>query len=225
MKLAALISGGKDSVYAAYLAKHDSHEIKYLLAVIPESDESWMFHHPNIELTKLQAEAIRIQILTEKTRGEKEKELEDLKTLISRIKDDIDGVITGAVASRYQSERLKKICDEFGLKLVSPSWNRDLESYWDELIDNDFEIIIVSVAAQGLGKEWLGRKMDKNAVAKLKEVARKNKINIAGEGGEFETFVLNCPLFKKRIEIIKSETKWDDKTQTGQFHITEAKLS
>jgi len=52
MKLATLLSGGKDSTYALYSALKQGHEIKYLVTIFPESKESWMFHHPCIELTK-----------------------------------------------------------------------------------------------------------------------------------------------------------------------------
>ncbi|MFH0889692.1 MAG: diphthine--ammonia ligase [Candidatus Aenigmatarchaeota archaeon] len=224
MKLAALVSGGKDSLYAIYLAKKQGHSVECILLMIPETNESWMFHHPNAWIVKLHAESMGVKILTAFTKGEKEKELEDLKALISKARSGVDGIVSGAVASRYQSDRLKNICDEFGLEIISPLWGRDLNTYWEELLDNGFEIIITSVSAQGLGKEWLGRSMDKKATEELKTIAKKNKMNLAGEGGEFETLVLNCPLFKKRIKISKSETKWDSKMQTGQFLITEATL-
>ncbi|MEA3255567.1 MAG: diphthine--ammonia ligase, partial [Candidatus Altiarchaeota archaeon] len=113
MKLAALTSGGKDSLYAIYLAKKKGGDIKYLLSMKPQSSESYMFHHPNIELTGLQAELMEIPLITEETEGVKEEELKDLKRLISRVKDDVDGVLTGAIASNYQRERIDKICRGF----------------------------------------------------------------------------------------------------------------
>ncbi len=224
MKLAALISGGKDSVYAMYLAKKQGHSVDYVLSMTPETGESYMFHHPNAWVTKLQAESMNAKIITGFTKGEKEKELDDLKDLIAKVCNDVDGLVTGAVASKYQADRIKKICGDLGIESVSPLWGINLETYWEKLLWSDFEIIIVSVSAEGLGKEWLGRKMDSEAVADLKAAAKQNKINLAGEGGEFETLVVNCPLFSRRIRVIKSETRWDSKTDTGQFIVTEAGL-
>lgn len=102
MRLAVLFSGGKDSTYATLLAMKEGHEIRYLVTMLPEKQDSWMFHWPAVELTELQAEAIGIKQIAQKTSGEKEKELEDLKNTLGKIKNEIDGVVSGAIASSYQ---------------------------------------------------------------------------------------------------------------------------
>ena len=96
MKLAALLSGGKDSLYAAYQC--NAHEIKYVISVISENPESYMFHVPNIHLVEEQASLMGIPYLQAQTKGEKEKELDDLRAVLQAA--CIDGVVTGAVASR-----------------------------------------------------------------------------------------------------------------------------
>jgi len=169
MKLAALISGGKDSLYALYTMSK-KHEIAYLLTVFPERDDSYMFHHPNLSLTKLQAEAMGIPLLTRVTKGEKEKELEDLKRLFSKVKDRVDGIVSGALASRYQKQRIDKLCEELGLKSLAPLWGISGEELWKQLLENKFEVIVTSVAAMGLSKEWLGRKIDHEAFEELKKM-------------------------------------------------------
>lgn len=208
MKLAALVSGGKDSIFAIYAMKHKSHEITHILTMMPARPDSYMFHHPNVHLTAMQAEIMGIPQITGKTKGEKEKELKDLEALIAKVKGKVDGIVTGALYSNYQKERIDTIAKKLGLKSEAPLWNMDLVKYWKMLLENKFEVIITAVAAEGLDESWLGRKIDKKAVKELVEISKKNKINIAGEGGEFETFVLDCPLFSKKIEIVEAHKEW-----------------
>lgn len=214
MRLAALASGGKDSTFALYKAMQEN-EIKYLVTIFPESQESWMFHHPCIELTKLQADALGIKQIINKTKGEKEKELEDLKDALSEIKDEVEGVVSGAVASNYQKSRIDKICNELGLKSLAPLWQRDPEELLEEGIESGFDIIITGVSSDGFDKSWIGRKLDQKAVEDLKDLRQKFGINICGEGGEYESLVLDCPAFKKKIKILDSEKVWDEKTNSG----------
>ena len=223
MRLAALFSGGKDSTYALFLASK-THEIKYLVTIFPESKESWMFHHPCIELTSLQAKAMGIEQIIQKTRGEKEKELEDLKKTLERIKNEVEGVVSGAIQSEYQKTRIDRICEELKLKSLTPLWHKDAEQLLREEIKEGFEIIMTGVFAEGLDESWLGRKIDLKAVEELKELRKKYGINLAGEGGEFETLVLDCPLFKKKIEILEAKKNWDEGTNSGYLIVKNARL-
>ncbi len=208
MKLAALVSGGKDSIFAIHAMKQKGHQITHIITMMPERADSYMFHHPNVHLTAIQAELMGIPQITGKTKGEKEKELKDLEELIEKVKGKVDGIVTGALYSNYQKERIDAIAKKLGMKNEAPLWNIDLVKYWEMLLENKFEVIITAVAAEGLGESWLGRIIDKKAVKELVEISKKNKINIAGEGGEFETFVLDCPLFSKRIEVVEAHKEW-----------------
>ncbi len=223
MKLAALISGGKDSLYAIYLAKKQGYDVTYLLSMISQSSESYMFHHPNINLTKVHAEIMGIPLLVEETLGEKERELADLERLISKVKNEVDGILTGAIASNYQMERIDRICRRSGLKSISPLWHINPERYWNDLLNSGFRIMISSVSAEGLGEKWLGRIIDEKAINELKELNRKIKIHLGFEGGEAETLVLDCPMFRRRIEVIEAKKKWDG--QSGTYIINSTKLS
>lgn len=223
MRLASLVSGGKDSLYATYLMMKEGHEIKYLITIFPERQDSWMFHHPCIELTKLQAEAMGIKHIMKKTKGEKEKELEDLKDALISVKD-IDGAVSGALYSEYQKTRIEKICEELKIKSITPLWNKDPERMLKEQIESGFEIIITGVSVEGLDKTWMGRKINLDTIEELKEINRKFGVNLAGEGGEFETLVLDCPLFKKKIKILDSTPVWDSKTNSGYLEVKNAVL-
>lgn len=223
MRLAALFSGGKDSTFSIYLAKQEGHEVKYLGTVISENPDSFMYHTPNIGMAFLQSQCLGIQLVSVKSSGEKEKEVGDLKSLLKGLQ--VDGVLAGAIASKYQYGRVKKVCDELSLKVVTPLWGMNQEELVKKMIESGFEIIITAVAAEGLGRSWLGRKIDSKALKELKELNKKHGINIAGEGGEYESLVLDCPLFKKRIEVTDSEEVWDEKTGSGKLIIKDAKLA
>ncbi|MFP4045814.1 MAG: diphthine--ammonia ligase [Candidatus Aenigmatarchaeota archaeon] len=219
MKLAALLSGGKDSLLAIDQVK-DEHEVKYLIS-IDSVENSMLLHTENIELVKLQAEAMNTPLIFR--RCSESEELETLEGTIGEVKDEVGGVVSGAIASEYQRDRIKSICDKFGLESLTPLWNMDEEKLMNTVLQRDFEVMITKVAAEGLGREWLGRTIDKKTVRELKELERKYRIHLAGEGGEFETLVLDSPFFEKKVDVVESEENWDSKTKSGLLRI-KAKL-
>ena len=203
MKAGVLFSGGKDSCYATYLAKKTGHELACLISIFSENKESYMFHTPSIEKTKQQAQVMKVPLIIQKTKGEKEKELEDLEKAIKLAKEKygINAIISGAIASNYQKLRIEDICKKLNLKSITPLWHKDEIGYLKELVDNNFKIVIVGIFAYPLDKSWLGRIINEKFIKEVKELKEKYKIHPAGEGGEFETFVLNCPLFEKLLKI------------------------
>jgi len=225
MKLATLVSGGKDSLYAMFLAKKEN-EISVIVSIKSENPESYMYHVPNVDLVKLQAESMNIPIIFKKSKGIKEEELEDLKNALKEAKKKygIEGVVSGAIYSKYQKTRVDAICQELGLVSLAPLWNAKTGKLWKDMIDNKFEIIIVAVAAGGLDQKWLGREIDKKAVVELTNLHDTCYVCTGFEGGEAESLVLDCPMFSKKIKIIESEIKWDNKTQSGELIIKKAEL-
>ncbi len=224
-KLGVLWSGGKDSAFAAFTVKQMNYDLTCLISIKSKNPDSYMFHTPNISLVERQAEAMGIPLVCVETAGEKEIELEDLKTAIKEAKEKhhISGIITGALFSSYQRDRVDKICDELGLKNFCPLWHIDQELEMRGLLKNNFEIIFSSIAAEGLDKSWVGRKISQADVDKLAEINKKVGINIAGEGGEFESLVLDCPLFKKKLVITESELK-EESTNVARFIVKKAEL-
>lgn len=221
MNLVALFSGGKDSTYAIQEALKQGHEIKYLATIHSENSDSFMYHTINIGLTFMQSRCMGIQFVSKESKGIKEEEVHDLEILLGGL--DVDGVVCGAVASKYQRERIEEVCKKLNLKLLAPLWGKDPEKLLTNMIKDGFEIIIVNVAAQGFDESWLGRKIDKKTIKDLKELNEKYGVNMVGEGGEMETFVLDCPLFKKKLEVTKAEKKWED--NNGKYVITDAKFA
>jgi ABC transporter with metal-binding/Fe-S-binding domain ATP-binding protein len=223
MKLAVLFSGGKDS-YLSHQYASQNHEISCLLTLYPERDDSWMFHTPAIEWTKLQAEALGIHHLTSKTSGVKEKELEDLYLLINSAISEysIEGIVTGALASVYQATRIQRICNRLNLWCFNPLWHMPQKLLLGELLSNGIESVITGVAAEPLDEKWLGRHIDLESIKELVSLESKYAINPAGEGGELESFVLNAPLFKRPIKILESTKHYSN--FSGRLEINEAKL-
>jgi predicted ATP pyrophosphatase (TIGR00289 family) len=220
---AVLFSGGKDSIMACYESINNGDNLAYLLSMESENDESYMFHVPNIHLTNLIAEAIDVPIIKSKTQGIKEKELDDLKYNLSKLKDKgVEVIYTGTLFSLYQKSRIDNICEELALKSISPLWQVNEEEYMNKIIDLGFEIIISSVSAYGLDKSWLGKKIDKDVLEELKKFNCKYGINIAFEGGEGETLAIDGPIFKKRIKIEEAEIIWN--VDNGVYNIKKASL-
>jgi len=207
MRVAALFSGGKDSVFAVYIAQHYGWDVSHLVSLLPKKPDSWMFHSINIHQTSLLAKALGIPIIQQVTAGEKESELEDLTTILEKLK--VDGVISGAIASEYQRTRIEKICYNFGIKSFTPLWHKNQELLVRDQVKAGFHIIIVGVFAEGFDETWLGRTIDQDTIADLVHLQKKKGINVAGEGGEYETLVLSGPLFSQRLVIDESEKHWN----------------
>jgi len=221
MRVAVLATGGKDSALALYRILNGNYEVVYLVSMIPLREDSWMFHYPNIHLVDLFAEAVEIPLVKAETSGIKEKEVEDLKRLIESL--DVEGIVSGAIASSYQKTRINGICKQLKLKCITPLWHENPLNILREILDLKFEVIITGVYAYGFGMEWLGRKIGENTVKALRELNRRYSISLVGEGGEYETLVLDAPFFQnKKIKIVKTEKVWEN--QSGYLLVNEAKL-
>jgi predicted ATP pyrophosphatase (TIGR00289 family) len=220
MRVAVLVSGGKDSALALYHTLESKHEVACLASIIPLKEDSWMFHYPNIRLVDLFSEAVGIPLVKAESPGVKEEEVEDLKRLIERL--NVEGVVTGAIASTYQKSRIDMVCEQLGLKSIAPLWHRDPLTILKELVDLNFNAVIMGVYAYGFTKDWLGKRIDAHAISALEELSKQYGVSLVGEGGEYETLVLDGPIFKKRIKIIDIETVW--KHESGCFRVKKAVL-
>lgn len=225
MKIAALFSGGKDSTYSIFLAKQMGHEISCLLNIVPYSDESLIFHYPNVRLTSLLSQSLNIPLLHAATTGiEKTTEISILDSLIlnSIEKYSISGLVHGGINSNFQRRIFQKICDKYDIQLISPIWKTNPNDYLSSLIEDGFKVMITSVSAMGLDVKWLGVVLDGKSLSELKYLSEKYQFNLTFEGGEGETLVLDCPLYTKKLHITKFVKKWDG--QRGTFEILNAIL-
>jgi diphthine-ammonia ligase len=220
MRVAALFSGGKDSVFSVYITQQYGWEVSHLVSLFPKKPDSWMFHSINIHQTSLLAKAIGIPLVTRETTAEKEAELEDLIQVLQNL--EVDGVVSGAIASEYQRTRIEKVCDMLGIKSFSPLWHKNQELLLRDQVKAGFHIIIVGVFAEGFDETWLGRTIDQDTIERLVILHKKHGINIAGEGGEYETLVLSGPFFSKQVMIDESEKEWN--RDSGVFRVKTAHL-
>ncbi len=212
MRLAALFSGGKDSARALELAMVAGHEIVCLVTVISESRESYMYHVPAIGLTEMMAEAAGFPRMVVHTAGEKEKELAPLSAALRGMRDGdygIEGIVSGAIRSEYQRSRLAGICDELGLESLTPLWHTGTDDFLAELVSAGYEIMISGVFAHGLDESFLGRTIDVKIMERIRGLNEKYGVSMVGEGGEFETSVLDSPFYGKKIVVDELGIVWE----------------
>ncbi len=201
MNVCVLYSGGKDSNLALMKA-WEHFEVSCLVSIIPESEESYLFHYPNIEITEYQSEALGIPLIRERSPDDEVGSVHALLRALERAKEEysIGGVVTGAIRSTYQTTRFQRVCDKLDLWCFNPLWLRDEISVLREVIDTGFEVMFVRISGYPLDRSMLGKKLDYKTLNELARVV--GYVNPAGEGGEYETLVLDMPLFRKRIEIL-----------------------
>ena len=218
--MACLFSGGKDSTYAAYVAMQRGWEIASLVTFWPADTESMMFHVPNLAMTELQAEAMALPLVEEPAGAGETAELEALGRAFRRL--DADGIVVGAIASDYQHSRVNRAAPDAGLGVFAPLWRHDPAALVRDYLRAGLRIVFSSVSAEGLDRTWLGRPWDDAAVADLLRLSEARGLHPCGEGGEFETLVLDAPFFEKRIVVDRSEASWEG--TAGSWRVVEAHL-
>ncbi len=196
------------------------HDVPYLVNIMPEDSASWIFHTPNLSVVPFMAEAMGKELVTAKSSGTEEGDMEGLRNALDGL--DVEGVITGAVWSDYQWDRMNLVCHDLGLKVFSPLWRKDQDLIMDAFLQSGIRAIIVGCYAEGLGEEWLGREIDQAAVQELKKIREKYGISIMGEGGEYESMTLCSPMHSRPVEIISSEKVW--KKNNGTLNVLSAHL-
>jgi ABC transporter with metal-binding/Fe-S-binding domain ATP-binding protein len=204
MSWAALTSGGKDSILSCQKAIDSGKDVRYMVTARPKNRDSYMFHSANLDAVPVMARVAGMDYVEIETHGRKEEELADLEAGLATL--DIEGVIAGAVASEYQAQRVKTITDKLGLELFTPLWHMDTELLLQEVAERMDAMIIVT-AAEGLDEKFLGAHFNTDLIRRLKRVAAARRINLAGEGGEYESLTLNAPFFSRPITYTTEEIR------------------
>ena len=249
MRVAVLSSGGKDSTYATWWAIMQGWDVECLVTVHVTGEDSMMFQMTNTAIVSLHASSIGISWLPILSSGQENKEIDDLKkaligesnplndfqviksqiTTINYPKKidihcgplDIDALVVGALRSDYQKTRIERMCEELGIISYCPLWHNPSEEHMNSLLSNGFDVRIVSTSTDGMGKEWLGQKLNHKSLQKLITLSKKYRFNLDGEGGEFETIVVAAPHFSSDIDI-SGEAEWNK--IRGVWNITSASL-
>ena len=226
MKVASLFSGGKDSTYAIHLAKKQGHDVVCLLSIFAKSEESHLLHHPNLRWTKLQSESMNIPQLTIiSNSNETNDDLIVMEKLLQNAKEQfqIDGLVHGGIKSKFQKEKFETLCLKLNLVSIAPLWETNPKEYMNQLLDSNFHFMMVTVSSDGLDEQWLGKLITQSDIEVLNNLSDKFGFNLNFEGGESETFVINCPLFSYPIKINKFTKNWDG--YRGRFEIVDAELN
>lgn len=213
----ALVSGGKDSIYSAYLAECQGWSVDQLLTIAPADPESMMFHTPHVDLVGRQAEAWgrawRKVTLHEK--GESA-EGEALERALSEAPGE--WIVAGAIASSYQYRRLLRVADRLGRKVYAPLWGKDGLRVVREEVGAGLDIRFVHLAAEGLPPEWVGRRLDAEMIEAIAaRSASPRAFHPAGEGGEYETLVVDAPFFRARLRLEGTSVRRTAGTATLAF--------
>ncbi|MFB6114551.1 MAG: diphthine--ammonia ligase [Halodesulfurarchaeum sp.] len=227
----ALFSGGKDSAWALYRALQLDLDVEWLLTVHP-TDDSYLYHVPATHLASLAAESIGIPLLeVEETDGtghdssvRADTEIETLESKLRSLdeqEEGVAGVTVGAIESEYQFDRITAMSDRLGIDVFAPIWQAPPDDLGYRMIESGFEIVIASVAAAGLEESWLGRTLDRDAFDALGRLNEEYGVHVLGEGGEFETIVVDGPHMDSRIDL-EYETVWDG--TRGHLNIRSARL-
>ena len=234
MRVAILSSGGKDSTYSAWWATLQGWDVVSIITVGVIGQDSMMFQIPNTAIAGVQAASIGVPWLPVMTRGHEDIEVQDLECAIagnSSVMEafesiwpdsytvpeemalhngplEIDGIVSGALRSDYQKTRIERMCERLGVKSFCPLWHNDQYGHMSSLVENGFEVIFTSISCEGLDETWLGAKLERNTLEKLESLSLENRFNLDGEGGEFETLVVNAPHFSKLV-LVEGSPHWN----------------
>ncbi len=206
MSWAALTSGGKDSILAVQKAIDAGMDVSHFVTVVPKNQESYMFHSANLAAVPVMAGRCGAEYTEIRSEGIKEEEVADMETGLKSL--NVEGIIVGAIESEYQRSRVAKVAERLGLKLFAPLWKMDPLTLMREVAKR-LDAMIVVCAADGLGENILGKKIDEKIIDVLLSVQKSRRIHLAGEGGEYESLVLNAPCFSAPIEHSEMKFRYE----------------
>jgi len=194
-------SGGKDSCFACYEAMHQGYKVSHLVNFITKEFQRVSFHGTEAKLIHLQSRAMGIPLLQKETTWDGY-EQEFKEAVRSLIPGGVKGMIFGDVYLQEHKDWVERVCGDLGIKAVEPLWRKAPEEVLSSFIDAGFEAVIVSAQSKLIGRDWIGHVVDRDFMMYLE----KRNIDVCGENGEYHTLVINGPIFKRRIRLIKSKT-------------------
>jgi len=207
MRLWSLFSGGKDSVAAIVKAISSGHSVERCISFVPAREDSYMFHIPNIDRAGTVSEAMGIDYASFNVSGEKEVEVEEMEAILRSEMEATpenrrpQGIVSGAIHSSYQRDRIGSMLSRMGLESITPLWHIDPREYMEWLLSEGFSVYIVGVYAEGLDETYLGKLIDREVLDRILLLSDRHGVHPAGEGGEYESLVLDGPGFDHGLEL------------------------
>jgi len=193
-------SGGKDSCLACYKAMKQGYRIKYLLNFISREFKRCCFHGIEAGLIKLQAELIGIPLVQQEVTADMGEYEKEFKAAVKGI-SGVASMVFGDIYLDEHKDWVDRVCGDLNIAPVEPLWNGSPAALVEEFIETGFKAVVVSCQADKFGRDFVGRVVDRDLVAELKS----KNICPCGENGEFHTFVIDGPIFKRSIKILESE--------------------
>jgi diphthine-ammonia ligase len=206
-------SGGKDCCLALYRAINSGLDVRYLFNMVNKENQRSKSHGIRSVVIKKQAEAMGIPIVQQPTTDD-EYEAVFIEGLHKFTQQGIEVGVFGDIDFNEHREWIERVCKAAAITPRLPLWLEDQTKLMAEFMNAGFKAVVITVKADLLGKEFLGRTVDKQFLA---DIAKLDKgITPCGEAGEFHTLVVDGPIFKKRLDITKSEI-----VSRGEHHFLE----
>ena len=205
------LSGGKDSMYALYTVLKEGVNVNHLMFI----KIGGKAHLDNKWLMKLVSESIRIPAVTS---GGK---IQEIRKTLQKLKADT--FISGIMTTPEHIDYYREVCEPINVRHYAPLWGKNPLTALAEMKQLGFRMLIIEVdVSMGANKNWLGKELNDDILRELERLKVDRSINPIGEFGEYHTFVLDCPIYKKKINITKSKIVW--KKTKGYFEIKKAEL-
>ena len=204
MKVAVMYSGGKDSSNAIDYCKDKNWEITHLISIKPNRTDCYLYHFATVELTQEMAKILGVKhIYANCNVADPVQEAKIVENIVCDILKDvkIDAVVLGGVGlQETQLKSLQKVLLPHKVEVFATHAGHDQEEVLLDMLNKGYKMIISAVASDGLQK-WLGKEITLDNFKALKSDAVKYGFDLLGEGGYYDTFVYDAPIFNKKLVI------------------------
>ena len=202
MKVIVSWSGGKDGCFACYRALAQGYEVSHLVNFISRESRRVSFHGTRARLISRQAQAIGIPLVQYTVPPDLSLYEQRFKKAVSALKrNGVEGMVFGDIYLQEHKDWIERVCGELGITPLLPLWGIAPEQALSDFIRAGFEAIIISAKADIFDEKWLGRRIDHSFLADLKKLVQGKELDVCGEQGEYHTFVVDGPLFRKRVQV------------------------
>jgi predicted ATP pyrophosphatase (TIGR00289 family) len=205
------LSGGKDSMYALYTALKEGLKVDYLMFI----EIGGKAHLDNKWLMKLVSEAVGIPAVT--TGGK----VPQIRKALQKL--NAGTFVSGVMTTPEHMDYYREICEPINVKHYAPLWGKNPLTALAEMKQLGFRMLVIEVdVAMGAKRDWLAKEIDDTMLREIEELKADLSINPIGEFGEYHTFVVDCPIYKQRINVTQSKIVW--KKSKGYCEIRKAEL-
>jgi diphthine-ammonia ligase len=197
-------SGGKDCCLALYRAINDGLDVRYLVNTVSEDGKRSRSHGIFSEVIRMQSKAMDIPVVQGRTTDENYEEV--FVDVLQGLKEKgIEGGVFGDIDFTPHREWVENVCRRVDMQAYLPLWQDDQRELMEEFIDAGFESVIITAKGDFFDDEILGHKIDRAFLSSIKDLAKTDEITPAGEAGEYHTLVVDGPIFKHRLALLKTE--------------------